>query len=176
MRGVWQTRCLDYRYYCLWLMALLLPLTETGTDSAYVLAVLFAVLSGVVWQQRVYLYRHPVNMGLLALLMMIVLGLLYSNSWMDGATWWTMKHYLWLALTPLLLVTAFTPAQRSRLLHAFLWGNALVLVVSLSKVVGAWWQGEVFFIGVFRNYLMQNFFMAFASCFLVDFCDAFCGA
>ncbi len=158
-----QHRAINLSFLSLLLMAFFLPISETLTNLCFVTSVIFALLSGAAWRFRDDLIKHPIILALWLMLAVIVLGLTYSHALSDPQTWWLLKKYLWIVLAPWLLLAIRQSAQRQSIFFAFLYGNALVLLLSVFLLLKGLLAGHVVNPCVFRGHIAQNFYMSFCS-------------
>ena len=149
-------------FYGMLLVAVFLPVSTSLMSISYILAGFFAVISGAIWLHRQELLVHPVNVGLWLMVLMVLFGLTYSGSLADPSTWKLLKSYVWMILTPFLLVTIREDYQRRRILQAFLVVSAVILLISLVKVLVGVVGGYHADPCVFRGRIVQSFFMSFA--------------
>ena len=156
-------RAINLSFLSLLLMAFFLPISESLTSLCFVLSVIFSLLSGAAWRYRNDLIKHPIILALWLMLVVIVLGLTYGHAVSDPQTWRLLEKYLWIVLTPWLLLAIRQSAQRQSIFFAFLYGNALVLLLSLFMLLKGLLAGHAVNPCVFRGHIPQNFYMSFCS-------------
>lgn len=162
--STWHRSLANYSFIFLVVMAFMLPITESGTDIAYILAGFCAVLSGAFWSERSFLIKNPISVYCFVLLVMMLLGLTYVVGLNIGDLKILLRQYSWILLTPLILVAVKSSSNKSMLLNAFLLANFIILMLSFGKLLGFWHMGDRWQPGVmWRGHISQSFFMSFAS-------------
>lgn len=149
---------------CLFLTALSVPVSITGTDVFMSLAALFAVLSGD-WSEKFdYLKRHPLIIyGLLFFAMVCVATLWSAAPWSYRLS--AVHKYGKLIYLPFIILLLRDETWRRRCLNAFVFAMIVTISISFLKAFGLSHYGKEpnSACWVFHSHIETGFFVAIAA-------------
>ncbi|MBY0579483.1 MAG: O-antigen ligase family protein [Burkholderiales bacterium] len=141
---------------------------SVALDNALLLAILVLWLVGANFREKYGIIRkNPVALASLALIGLLAIGMLYGSASIHEAVN-TLGKYIDLLFIPIFITLFSDSKTRRHALAAFMTAMMLTLFLSYMLKMGILHQNSILrgFAGnpyVFKLYITQNFFMAFAS-------------